>query len=202
MNYHRLQITAKEEIYQSRDRRDGNTWSSTVIQTILAGCAKRKREKEISDDAFVMTMSRKLHPTARATRECGCRPASPTRRNEVHGVVDDDRRCRRSGKPRMRHIGRSVTMPSAYERLARTALYQRCPGSENRITSAGWTSRLFEIIPRGPGTGTSIGGKWREIVSDLYSGRMDLSGKVRNVNKYEIWRCLDEDVCFIAEFII
>ncbi|XP_029677162.1 uncharacterized protein LOC115243968 [Formica exsecta] len=138
-----------------------------------------------------MTMSRKLHPTARATRECGCRPASPTRRNEVHGVVDDDRRCRRSGKPRMRHIGRSVTMPSAYERLARTALYQRCPGSENRITSAGWTSRLFEIIPRGPGTGTSIGGKWREIVSDLYSGRMDLSGKTKLRDRYLINLQLD-----------
>lgn len=105
------------------------------------------------------------------------------------GVADEAQRgaWRRRRRPEMptewetedathRTIGDDA---SAYERLARTALYQRCPGSENRITSAGWTSRLFEIIPRGPGTGTSIGGKWREIVSDLYSGRMDLSGKVR-----------------------
>ncbi|KAL6430241.1 hypothetical protein ACFW04_007756 [Cataglyphis niger] len=74
-----------------------------------------------------MTISRKLHPTIMIARECGL--ASPTRRDEVNGIVDDDRRCRQSGKPRMRRI-------------------------------------------------RSIGGKWCEIVSDLYSDRMDFSWKI------------------------
>lgn len=145
---------------QSRDRRDDNTWSSVVIQTILAGCAKRKRENVISDDAFVMTMSRKLHPTLMIAREYGC-PASPTRRVEENDVVvvDDDRRCLRSGKPRMRRIGWSVTM-SVYMREARAKRRSfRHAVRDPKIGShpLDGQDRVFsKSTPRGPGIGRSI----------------------------------------------
>jgi len=84
-----------------------NTWSSAVIQTILAGCAKKKRKTDISDDVFAVTPLRRLIWTATVARVCDD-PASPTRhemRNIVIIVINDSRnRCSRqkwNGKLKM-----------------------------------------------------------------------------------------------------
>jgi len=86
------------------------TWSSVVIQTILAGCTKKKELTDINNEVFIVTPLQRFPWTATVARECDD-PASPTR-HDMHGVViaviSDGLKYWCSGRKRSRKFKMSV----------------------------------------------------------------------------------------------
>lgn len=140
---------SKREKNRSRSYNDG-TWSSAVIQTILAGCAKKKRKTDISNGVFVATPLQRLFRAA-VTRECGD-SASPMRHDEIHGVVtvtvvvDDTRKYRYNEWIRNE---KSKTMPRQCIGRCQNMweVHDNNSGSENRIFYQRKTGHLSCPIP-------------------------------------------------------
>lgn len=110
---------------------DGGTWSSTVTQTILADCRKKKRETGISDDAFELTAPREFLPVARVAREC-----DSTARPNVADRKYPRAARKRSGKSKTttaQRIGRRMRNTRNCDASSPTLLFS---GSENRIIRA------------------------------------------------------------------